>query len=256
MFGQCCGPISSLWSRKAIEAAKPIQEAPKPEVKKGPPGLGSLTLQSITHEYDKVSTWHFVPDQKSTFEAGMMLHMIAPGIGLEGPFNNENVRHLSFASAPKENKYSFAMDVASGTGFKNRMDALKPGDKTLFFKSKFKHFKPQWTAESNDVVFLAGGIGITPIRSLILEHGDKMNWQLVHVARDNKFLFGQELGALGSPMVKTNRAGAAAAVAAAVAQKPKAWFYVCGSDRFMKGMMEVLKQGGVPEDMIKAESFE
>jgi len=221
-----------------------------------PPTLGSLTLKERVNEYDQVSTWHFTPDQESPFEAGMMLHMVAPGIGPEGPLNNDNVRHLSFASAPKEGIISFAMDTASGTPFKKRMDALKIGDKTLFFKIKYKHFVPAWTAEQKDVVFLAGGVGITPIRSMLVEHGDKINASLIHVARDEKHLFSKELESLGMPMVCTDHAGSAAVVKAAVAEKPGAWFYVCGSDRFMKGMMEVLKESGVKEEMIRAESFE
>lgn len=220
------------------------------------PQLGSLTLTGRTNEYEQVSTWHFKPDEDYPYEAGMMLHMVAPGIGPDGPLNGENVRHLSFASAPKEgNVFSFAMDVSSGTPFKQKMDKMQPGDKCHFFKIKFKHFAPAWTPERRDVVFIAGGVGITPIRSLILEHGDVIDWRLIHVARDNQHLFAKEMTDLGAPVDLTDHAGVASVLSEVIAQKPGAWFYICGSDRFMIGMSEMLSAAKVPEEQIRAESF-
>jgi len=213
--------------------------------------MASMTLDWRTVEYDQVSTWHFKPDSETPFEAGMFIHLVAPG----GPVGKDSVRHMSFASAPKEGVFSFAMDVASGTPFKKAMDAMQPGEACQFFKIKFKHFAPLWSADQKEVVFIAGGIGITPIRSLIKQHGDTIDWQVIHVARDNKHLYAAELAALGAPHVCTNHSGAAAAVSAALAAKPAAWYYVCGSERFMQGMLAQLSAGGVQEERIKAESF-
>lgn len=244
---QCsCFPFASFF-KKGGEAQKPAAEKPKML-------LGSMTLESRKHEYDGVSTWHFKPDQDYPFEAGMMLHMIAPGNPPDGPKNNDTVRHLSFASAPKEGVFSFAMDVSSSTDFKQKMDALQPGGKCEFFKIKFKHFAPAWTAEQREVVFIAGGIGITPIRSLIVQHGDAIDWQLIHVARNSKHLYAAELKNLGE-VECTDHAGVASKVAAAVSKKPRALYYICGSDRFMQGMLALLAEHGVPEDRIKQESF-
>merc|ERR1712117_773585 len=131
------------------------------------------------------------------------------------------------------------------------MDAMQPGDKCQMFKIRFAHSAPAWTVEQKEVVFIAGGIGITPIRSLIMQHGDSISWRLIHVARGGKHLFAAELGDLSAPIDCTDHAGAAAAVSAAVAQKPGAWYYVCGSDRFMKGMLALLSEAGVSQDMIR-----
>jgi len=211
-----------------------------------------MTLESRTCEYDQVHTWHFKPtDGEIPFEAGMYVHLVAPGARA----GRDSVRHMSFASAPTEGVLSFTMDVASGTPFKSAMNALQPGGQCQFFKIKFKNFAPLWSAEQKEVVFIAGGIGATPIRSLIKQHGDAIDWRLIHVARDKKHLYAQELAALGSPHVCTDHAGAAAAVAGAVAEKPGAWYYVCGSERFMGGMLSLLKAAGVPDEKIRQESF-
>lgn len=55
--------------------------------------------------------------------------------------------------------------------------------------------------------------------------------------------------------MRTDHAGAAVAVADAAAKKPGAWFYVCGSDRFMRGMLALLAEAGVQDDKIRVESF-
>jgi len=210
-----------------------------------------MTLERRTAEYDKVSTWHFKCDDDTKFEAGMFLHLVAPG----HQRSRDNVRHMSFASAPKEGVFSFAMDTASETPFKKAMEAMQVGEKCQFFKLQFKHFAPAWTEEQREVVFLAGGIGITPIRSLIMQHGEEIDWRLIHVARDEKHLYAGEFKELGAPFVCTDHAGAASAVSEAAAEKPNAWYYICGSNRFVTGMLELLKGANVSEDVIRVESF-
>jgi len=215
--------------------------------------LSTITLQSRTHEHDGVYTWHFKPANGSTipYEAGMYVSLVTPGTA---NLSRGNVGLMSFASAPREGLLSFAMDVSSGTLFKKAMAAMQPGDACQLFNIKFKHFAPapMWSREEREVVFLAGGIGVAPVRSLIQQHGETINWRLIHVARDNKHLYADELAKLAAPQVRTDHAGAAAAVAAAVAERREARFYVCGSDRFLQGMTKLLTEAGVSADKIRA----
>lgn len=225
-----------------------------PQEVSGPPAFHDLTLVSRTCEYDDVHTFHFQSAQGKplAYEAGMYVHLVSPG----AETMKERVRHMSFASAPGDDMFSFSLDLASGTLFKQAMSKMQAGSSCQMFKTKFKHFAPAWSADSRpEVVFLGGGVGMTAIRSLIRQHGSSIDWSLVQVARDGKYLYGEELGVLDAPQVRTDHAGAAAAVADVVAKKPGAWYYVCGSDRFMQGMLAVLAQEGVPEEKIRAESF-
>lgn len=218
------------------------------------PGFQDLTLVSRTCEYDDVHTFHFQSAQGKPlpYEAGMYVHLVSPGV----EHMKERVRHMSFASAPGDDMFSFSLDLASGTPFKQAMSKMQAGSSCQMFKFKFKHFAPAWLADSRaEVVFLGGGVGMTAIRSLIRQHGSTIDWSLVQIARDGKYLYGEELGALEAPQVRTDHAGAAAAVTDMVARKPKAWYYVCGSDRFMQGMLAILAREGVPEEKIRAESF-
>merc|ERR1712166_961955 len=111
------------------------------------------------------------------------------------------------------------MDFASGTPYKKAMSEMQPGSQCQMFKIKYKHFAPAWPAESRpEVVFLGGGVGMTPIRSLIRQHGASIDWRLVQVARGGKYLYAEEFDALSAEQVRTDHAGAAVAVADAVAK--------------------------------------
>lgn len=208
-----------------------------------------VTLESRVCDFDQVNTFHFKSSgEPLSFEAGMYVHIRAPDGG--------GVRHMSFASAPEEGKISFSMDLASGSPFKQAMAALTPGAQVQLFKLKFKHFEliPE---QHKKVVFLAGGLGITPIRSLLLSQRCRdIDWRLIHVARDGKHLYKEELLTRSArPQVRTDHAGAADAVAVAARENKGASYFVCGSARFVEGMQALLADGGISSDQIRMESF-
>eukprot|EP00746_Dinoflagellata_sp_MGD_P098309 gnl/MRDRNA2_/MRDRNA2_39615_c0_seq2.p1 gnl/MRDRNA2_/MRDRNA2_39615_c0~~gnl/MRDRNA2_/MRDRNA2_39615_c0_seq2.p1 ORF type:complete len:198 (+),score=29.44 gnl/MRDRNA2_/MRDRNA2_39615_c0_seq2:82-675(+) len=192
------------------------------------------------------------------YTAGQYCHMKAPGMETKGEKGKGKgkaaVRHMSFASSPLESELMFSMDLSSGSEFKQRISELKPGDTLQFFKTKGEFVL---SPEMSDVVFIAGGIGITPIRSLIMdiEKGSKnVSWQLLHVARTGH-LYQSELEVLPAPQVRTNRAGCESALKSIVAQKPNAQYFMCGSDRFVQGLRQQLQQLGVADTKIKVENF-
>lgn len=217
---------------------------------KGNMKLFEARLESRVQEYDGVHTFHFKPlAEDIPFEAGMYTHLKAPGDG--------GVRHMSFASAPEEGRMSFSMDLASGSAFKLAMSSLQVGDAVQLFKNKFKHFELDPDLQT-EVVFIAGGLGITPIRSLLFSHRcSTVDWRLVHIARDGKFLYADEFASFDMRLqVRTDHSGAAEAVKRAAQEKPRAWFFICGSGRFVDGMQLLLAEVGVSADQIRVESFQ
>ena len=226
--------------------------------------VSRIRLHSRTDECDRVHTWHFKPadGELPIWEAGMYAHLALPGAEQLSP---ATVRHMSFASAPHENVMSFAMDTSSGSHFKRAMSAMKVNDTTKVFKIKFKHFQPAWPSKQQcaqsgvvpSVVFLAGGIGITPIRSLVMQHTGSITWRLIHVARDAKHLYAKELQThTDASQIRTDHNDVAQAVDAAVATLPDdTWWYVCGSQRFADGMAKLLAEAGVDDGRIRLESF-
>lgn len=81
----------------------------------------------------------------------------------------ENTRPLSIASSPTEDFLLFSTKI-SESAFKKKFDSLKPGDK-IKLKGPMGAFVLNENAKQ--IVFLGGGIGITPFRSMIKNATDK-----------------------------------------------------------------------------------
>merc|ERR1712217_763237 len=108
------------------------------------------------------------------------------------------------------------------------------------------------------IVFIAGGIGITPIRAMIMDIVARdlpVSCNLIHVAR-SKHLYHAELERhVTIKQVRTNHLGANKALASSVQDKPEAWYFVCGSERFLDGMVKTLGDLGISPEQIRTENF-
>ncbi|RKD86364.1 FAD-dependent oxidoreductase [Mangrovibacterium diazotrophicum] len=211
----------------------------------------TLELVERKAEYANIHTFRFKPIEPLEFRAGQWVHLGFPMGNRDKTF----IRHMSFASSPKDELLDFTMDLASVSPYKQRMAALQPGDQLKAFKIKGE-FHSAINSES-EVVFLTGGIGVTPVRSVLreLQHlGSKLNWTLCHVSRD-KFLYEEELTAYRNQQWRTNREGLETVWPQLISKPAGTRYFISGSDRFVRGMVDrLIAEGKLPEDII-TESF-
>lgn len=214
-------------------------------------GFHALTLVEKTREFDEVYTFKFAPDEPLAFVPGQYVHLLAPS----SPPGPENVRHLSIASIPEEGPLWFSVDLGSSTPYKKKLSALTLGGKAHLFKIKggFVLGDPL----PGSAVFLAGGLGITPVRPLIKQialHHLPVAWTLVHVAR-GEYLYRADLEPLGGEQYRLRRFDVEAWVRDRAAHRPPERWYVAGSDRFVQGLVTLLGQMGVGDAAILTENF-
>lgn len=215
-------------------------------------GFHALTLVEKTREYDEVYTFRFDPQTPVSFVPGQYVHLLAPN----SPPGRENVRHLSIASVPGEGPLRFTVDLSSGSDYKRKLGALTPGAKVHLFKVKGEFVLP--LSPPPRLIFLAGGLGITPIRALLTQitsGGLAVEWRLAHVAR-GPYLYEKPLLALGGDQHRIRRPGVGPLVEAWTTQWPGAVWYVSGSHRFVAGLTEFLALRGVTIDRLRTEDFE
>jgi len=151
--------------------------------------------------------------------------------------------------------------------FSGELDSLEPGTR-VFAEGPFGVFTSA-VRRRPEVVLIAGGIGITPLRALFEELSESASVTLIYrvVARD-EVIFEEELEEIA------RRNGAAfhllvgdhASRKGAKLLSPDSLFklapriavsdvYVCGPGAMMDATREALDQLGVPEDQIHAERF-
>ena len=204
-----------------------------------------IKFLSKQNEYDDVYTFFF--DKKDVaYEAGQYAHLLIEG-------ETREVRELSFASAPREDNLMLTMHVGSNTEFKNKMSKLSEGDEVSLFKIKGKLEFPQVNEKS--YVFLSGGVGITPFRSILKENKEKdLRIDLVQVQRGD-FLFKNELESLVNNYYSISPENFDDEITNIIEKNRSSLFYICGSKRFVDGISNLMEKNMIDKDRIQIESF-
>ena len=104
-----------------------------------------------------------IPDASFTFEAGQASLFSFPP---DSPLADRS-RTFSLCSAPEElPSVSIATRLTPGSAFKEALSGARPGQNFLIEEASGDFILPREEGPKN-VIFLAGGIGITPFRSMV-----------------------------------------------------------------------------------------
>jgi len=184
--------------------------------------------------------------------------------------DDENVRSLSIASSPTENFLLFSTKI-SESSFKKKFNSLQTGDKTKI-KGPMGIFVLDESAKN--IVFLGGGIGITPFRNMIKYATDKKlpikltllysnrtsdeicykdewpqfekqnpNLKVVNTITDDPNWNGRK-GRIDGKMIREF-----------AADFNNTLFYICGPPGMVDGLSQLLKTMNVPQQNVKIEKF-
>ena len=234
-----------------------------------PKGRFVLTLERI--EQSAVDTYDFVfrSPRKLAFQAGQYLEWT---MGLEHPDNRGNRRYFTVASAPSEELVRLGVKFyPTPSAFKRALCAMAPGD-TIYASQVAGNFTLPANPDMK-LAFLAGGIGITPFRSMLQDLLDR------NEARPIVVLYGTEtrqdiayrdvLDAaereLGIRKVYAVARGAergqypgyidARLVRAAIPDYRERTFYISGPQAMAKELRHMLQSIGVHRSRIKVDFF-
>jgi ferredoxin-NADP reductase/Na+-translocating ferredoxin:NAD+ oxidoreductase RnfD subunit len=115
--------------------------------------------QLADHIYELV----FTSNQKLKFKAGQYLDWTLP---LRKPDGRGNRRTFTIASSPTENEIRLGIKTYEpSSAFKHALLQMKPGDTIMAGQLAGDFTLPKDPAEK--LVFIAGGIGVTPFRSML-----------------------------------------------------------------------------------------
>ena len=209
-----------------------------------------------------------VPDKGANYEAGQFFFV---SIKING---NEAVHHFSFSSSPTEKGYLEFTKRITSSEYSQALAKMKPGD-WAHLRGPYGHFT--LPIKERMLAFLSGGIGITPLRSMLRYIVDKkLSYNVILLygnSCEDDIAFCQELDAMAAsypdirvehvisdPILPTDWQGKIgridqSLIAKAITDYRERLFYISGAPKMVLALKEQLISLGVPEVQLKQDSF-
>jgi glycine betaine catabolism B len=128
-----------------------------------------LTFKSSRLEAAGITSYLFESPKKIKFKAGQYFRWTLP---IPASDSRGNRRYFTISASPTESDLMFTVKHPKPeSGFKHQLNFLKRGDRIQATQLAGKFTLP--TLRVKKIAFLAGGIGVTPFRSMVKEMVDK-----------------------------------------------------------------------------------
>jgi ferredoxin-NADP reductase len=220
-----------------------------------------LKLTARKTESPGVVSFIFSPEEPLVWKAGQFLHYV---LNHETTDDRGSDRWFTIASAPYERHVMLTTRFAAeqGSTFKKTLKALKLGDliEVSDLDGDFILGDPR-----KQYVFIAGGIGITPFRSILKEtaHARKpLRATLLYANRDKVAAYKMELEAMArrNPNFKIHYLFSPQridkkTIKELIPDLKTPHFYVSGPEPMVESVGKMLQQIGVPKKRIKQDWF-
>ena len=200
----------------------------------------------------------FSSDRKAGFVPGQYFDWTLP---VANPDSRGNRRTFTVASAPSEKLVRMAVRVPEKpSAFKRALVAMKPGDEIIGSNQGGDFVMPD--DKTKKLAFIAGGIGITPFRSMakdLIDRDEKRDIVLLYSSRtDADFVFGDVFDRASSVGVKTVRVAGVIPEDRVKAEIPDfldRTFYLSGPNVMVESYVGVLTGMGVRRTRIRTDYF-
>lgn len=205
------------------------------------------------------------------YRAGQFFDIILPKPN-DSTRKNDYVHGFSFVSAPSEPHIAAATRMRPDSTFKNALKEVSVGAEVTI-EAVWGEFTLKKN-ETNPVVYIIGGIGVTPVRSMVVQAtADKLERSLTLIYANRapaNAAYTEEFAALAKqnlyfdfvPVYEEAVAGAeqgrinAAMIERHVPNVQKATYYLSGPAGMVRASRDLLTELGVDEDFIRTEEFD
>ncbi|MGE5443837.1 MAG: ferredoxin--NADP reductase [Ignavibacteriales bacterium] len=220
-----------------------------------------LNLISRKTEVPGVESFIFKPSEPVTWKAGQFFHYV---LHHEPTDNRGSDRWFTIATALSEEIVMITTRLTDdkGSSFKKTLADFKIGDAI-----EVSDLDGDFLVEDlgKEYIFIAGGIGITPFRSILKDleqKGEQPVITLLYANRDQNIVYKDELEvfAKNNPNFKMHYIISPERIDLAkikehVPDVQKPIFYVSGPEPMVESLGNALKQAGIPADHLKQDWF-
>ncbi|MDX1535734.1 MAG: FAD-dependent oxidoreductase [Candidatus Spechtbacterales bacterium] len=217
-----------------------------------------LILALKKEEADDAVTFYFEYEDPLSWEAGQFLHYILPHTDEDSRGND---RYFTIASAPYEDEIMLTTRKGESS-FKKALFNMQEGD-IIYVEEPAGSFVKE--DKKKKAIFIAGGIGITPFRSILkqLDHdGAPIDVTLLYANSTDNFVYEEELKRLEKKHDKLNIHWFVSpekidkeAIKKYVSEVDSVPFYVSGPEPMVEHYEKILPTIGVSEENIKKDYF-
>jgi ferredoxin-NADP reductase len=218
----------------------------------------ALTLVNKEHLVDNIWAFRFEPNEPFTWTAGQYMRVELPH---DNPDDEGTKRWFTVSSAPYQGIAQITTRVTEST-FKQALAALPIGGELQLLEKPHGDFV--WQDSDPPIVFVAGGIGITPFYSILKQRahdGLPLHVTLIYGGRTPDVPFKNEFDQWVSddPLFKVHYVVGAPLTAESIAVlEPginNSLVYVSGPEPMVEALGAQLKEHGLPEEQLKQDFF-
>ena len=218
-----------------------------------------IVYVSRKQESEDIVTFKFKPKGELNWEVGQH------GIITVDNGKKKQGKAFSIASVPQEGEVLIATRVSrEPSDYKKALMNLKPGD-TIIMKGPIGNF--MLDESKRPVLFVAGGIGITPFRALLqeairLRDNSPITAELLYIDSKEDFIYREELDAMveNHDFIKIRYIKERDELQKAVQEyaekyENEAYYFISGTVPMVKSIKELLKKLKVKGKNIKNDPF-
>lgn len=215
-----------------------------------------LCLKKKYQEVGDITSFIFTSDDIKTWQAGQYINITMPDVP---PVDAD--RLFTIASAPHEG-HLLITTIIRQSRYKQRMNKLRVGEVVEADQLGGDFI---WQNDGREKLYLAGGIGVTTYRSILVDRLNKKlpnNAVLLYAGRKQQRPFVKELSQIAKDDKSLNifhfeiERLTINAIARDVPDYAKRTIYLAGSQTFVEGLGNDLQTAGVPRAQLKYDWFD
>ncbi len=223
----------------------------------------TLTLKEKQNLDTNIYGFWFVPETTIGFVAGQYFEWTLP----HSPSDSRGYRRFfTIASAPSESQVLLTTKFSKPSStFKSKLLAMKPGEKISISQKAGDFILPR--DPNSSLCWIAGGIGITPFRSMtkdLIDRGEKRDIILLYSVKNLKDIVFREIFTEATRLfsfrvvyISSDQEGYidGSRIKSEVPDWKKRHFYLSGPEPMVIAFSKLLKQIGVRNKMIERDFF-
>jgi ferredoxin-NADP reductase/YHS domain-containing protein len=256
----CCNTCVQLFDKNPEQYAEPKED----HIHLGHehhhhiPTSGTLRLKEKEHLTDNVWAFRFEPDESLSWIAGQFIRVELPH---DNPDDEGTKRWFTVSSAPYEDIVQITTRVTDSS-FKQALANLPVGGELHLIEKPDGDFV--WEDSDKPLVFVAGGIGVTPIRSILKQRMHEslpLNVTLIYGNRTDAIVFKDEFDGYAAQddefnvQYVTGEPLTAANLTELVPNLNFSPVYISGPEPMVEALSNELKAAGLPEAQLKQDFF-